>query len=83
MSQQIDAIYDSGILRPLEPLALPDQARVKVTVEPECAAESTDKLGRQKSALLARWQELDQLPQQENKDGWSARHHDEVLYGKQ
>jgi predicted DNA-binding antitoxin AbrB/MazE fold protein len=32
MSQQIDAIYDNGVLRPLVPLALPGQARVKVTV---------------------------------------------------
>jgi predicted DNA-binding antitoxin AbrB/MazE fold protein len=33
MHQQIDAIYDNGILRPLVPLMLPDKARVKVTVE--------------------------------------------------
>ena len=33
MSQQIDAIYVDGVLKPLVPLALPDQARVKLTVD--------------------------------------------------
>jgi predicted DNA-binding antitoxin AbrB/MazE fold protein len=39
MSQQVDAIYESGVLRPLEPLALPDQARVKLTIEAEAGCE--------------------------------------------
>jgi predicted DNA-binding antitoxin AbrB/MazE fold protein len=33
MSEQIDAIYDGGLFRPLVPLSLPDKARVKITVE--------------------------------------------------
>ena len=41
MSQQIDAIYDHGVFRPLEPLALPDQARVKLTVDAESAEKSS------------------------------------------
>jgi predicted DNA-binding antitoxin AbrB/MazE fold protein len=82
MSQQIDAIYDHGVLRPLEPLSLPDQTRVKLTVRAEPPPESADRLARQKAALLAAWQEIDRLPQHENKDGWSVRQHDEVLYGK-
>ena len=42
MTRQVDAIYDSGVLRLLEPLALPDQARVKVTVEAQPAIESKE-----------------------------------------
>jgi hypothetical protein len=34
MSIEIDAIYDHGVFKPLVPPALPDQARVKLTVEP-------------------------------------------------
>ncbi len=34
MSDQIDAIFDHGVFRPLLPLSLPDQARVKLTVQP-------------------------------------------------
>jgi predicted DNA-binding antitoxin AbrB/MazE fold protein len=45
MSQQIDAIYDGGVLKPLVPLALPDQARVKLTVEAQPVAGSADAAG--------------------------------------
>ena len=40
MSLQIDAIYESGVLRPLEPLALPNQARVKLTVDVQVPSDS-------------------------------------------
>ena len=33
MRQQIDAIYENGLLRPLEPLQLAEHQRVSVTVE--------------------------------------------------
>lgn len=36
MSITIEAIYEAGLLRPLEPLlALEEHARVKVTIEPQ------------------------------------------------
>lgn len=41
MSIEIDAIYDHGVFKPLVPPALPDQARVKLTVEPEPADNAT------------------------------------------
>jgi predicted DNA-binding antitoxin AbrB/MazE fold protein len=33
MTQEFDAIYENGLLRPLVPLNIPDQQRVSVTVE--------------------------------------------------
>jgi predicted DNA-binding antitoxin AbrB/MazE fold protein len=33
MNQQIDAVYDHGVFKPLVPPALPDQTRVKLTIE--------------------------------------------------
>jgi predicted DNA-binding antitoxin AbrB/MazE fold protein len=33
MSQQIDAIFDNGVLKPLVPLSLPDKTRVKIIVD--------------------------------------------------
>jgi len=33
MRQRIDAVYENGVLRPLEPLKLTDHQRVCVTVE--------------------------------------------------
>jgi predicted DNA-binding antitoxin AbrB/MazE fold protein len=39
MVHNIDAIYDHGVLRPIEPLVLPEGARVHLRVEEERAAE--------------------------------------------
>jgi predicted DNA-binding antitoxin AbrB/MazE fold protein len=33
MIHDVDAIYDQGVLRPLEPLVLPDGARVHLRIE--------------------------------------------------
>ncbi len=33
MSHDVDAIYDQGMFRPLQPLTLPDGARVRLHVE--------------------------------------------------
>jgi predicted DNA-binding antitoxin AbrB/MazE fold protein len=38
MIHNIDAIYDHGVLRPVEPLALPEGARVHLRVEEENGA---------------------------------------------
>jgi predicted DNA-binding antitoxin AbrB/MazE fold protein len=35
MTKQLEAIYEDGVLRPLEPLSLPDKQRVLVTVTDE------------------------------------------------
>ena len=32
MPKQIDAIFDGGVLKPLEPLSLPDKGRVRLTI---------------------------------------------------
>jgi predicted DNA-binding antitoxin AbrB/MazE fold protein len=33
MSRQLEAVYERGILRPLEPLLLPEHQRVRLTLE--------------------------------------------------
>jgi predicted DNA-binding antitoxin AbrB/MazE fold protein len=35
MIHDVDAIYDQGVFRPLEPLVLPDGARVHLRIEQE------------------------------------------------
>jgi predicted DNA-binding antitoxin AbrB/MazE fold protein len=38
----VDAIYENGVLRPIQPLALKEQEQVRVTVEPKTSwAERT------------------------------------------
>jgi len=34
MTRKVPAVYEQGVLKPLEPLALPEGQRVTVTVEP-------------------------------------------------
>jgi predicted DNA-binding antitoxin AbrB/MazE fold protein len=42
MKQAFEAIYENGMLRPLEPLDLPEQERVSVTVESNSDEEWLD-----------------------------------------
>jgi predicted DNA-binding antitoxin AbrB/MazE fold protein len=41
MVRHVDAIFSQGALRPLEPLALPEGARVHLSVEEETVEEKT------------------------------------------
>ena len=47
MTQHIHAIFENGVLKPLEPLHLPDQTRVKVSVEKAEGSESAEKVKAQ------------------------------------
>jgi predicted DNA-binding antitoxin AbrB/MazE fold protein len=40
MPEQIDAIYDAGVLKPIVPLSLPDKTQVKLTIEPQAIHEA-------------------------------------------
>jgi predicted DNA-binding antitoxin AbrB/MazE fold protein len=81
MTYQFDAIFDNGVIKPLEPVVLPDQSRIKVTVEAAEDTKSADAvLADQRAAFQELWAELDKLPQHQNNDGWSVRDHDKLLY---
>ena len=42
MKQTVTAIYENGLLRPLQPLNLPDQERVSVTVNSAAGEQWAD-----------------------------------------
>jgi predicted DNA-binding antitoxin AbrB/MazE fold protein len=46
MSIHLEAVYENGIFRPLQPVRLPERKRVTVTFdeEPEAAADTADEL---------------------------------------
>ena len=82
MTYHIDAIYDNGVLKPLEPLVLPDQSRVTITVESaETSAATSDVLAKQQAALDTARQAVKAMQQHRNNDGWSVVDHDKLLYG--
>lgn len=60
MIHNIDAIYDHGVIRPVEPLALPNGARVHLRVEEENGASATASEATEYKAWLdglsGRWQ---------------------------
>jgi predicted DNA-binding antitoxin AbrB/MazE fold protein len=81
MTYQFDAIFDNGVFKPLEPVVLPDQSRVRVTVEAaQSEASEHDVIAKQQAAIKELWAELAKAPQHQNKDGWSVRDHDKLLY---
>lgn len=82
MTFHVDAIYEGGVLKPLEPLVLPEQARVSLTVEATASdASESEILAKQKAALQEAWDEIQVREQHRNNDGWSVRDHDDLLYG--
>jgi predicted DNA-binding antitoxin AbrB/MazE fold protein len=85
MSQPIEAIYENGLLRPLEPLALPEFARVQLdvrTVERETLSPVTEaELIAQTKAHQALLASLAGVSSEQPADGWDSSRADEVLYG--
>jgi predicted DNA-binding antitoxin AbrB/MazE fold protein len=82
MVHNIDAIYDHGVFRPIEPLAMPEGARVRLRVEDEKngAEQPTVKpAGGQLPTLLERLKDfvgvIDDLPED------SSTNLDHYLYG--
>ena len=78
MQTTIQAVYENGSLRPLEPLRLAEGARVEITVTPlEAGEEATE--AQQAAEMLAA---IAALPL-ESDDSFSNRDHDEMLYGEE
>ena len=89
MSEDIRAIFDNGVFRPLEPLEIPDGTFVSVHVESDTHDNTTTstsahvELSKQQTALQAMFQAVDRLPQIPRNDNLSGRNHDKILYGVQ
>jgi hypothetical protein len=57
MVHNIDAIFDNGVLRPIEPLLLPEGTRVHLRVEEEIGSQSsTPAYSNWLDGLAGRWQ---------------------------
>ncbi len=85
MSREFDAIYDRGVFRPLEPVNLPDQAKVHLQVQdtPAAADSTADELSQQQLAMRELLDWLSSRPLEPAGEPFSARDHDQVLYGWQ
>lgn len=83
MTFQTDAIYEGGVLRPLEPLNLVERERVSLSISTASEkAASDDEAARQRSILLAYVAKVESRPDDTPQDGFSNRDHDRLIYGK-
>jgi predicted DNA-binding antitoxin AbrB/MazE fold protein len=83
MSQEIRAIYENGLFRPLDPVSLSEHDVVSLVVSGasqhlEGGADAA--LDLQRQALREMFDEADSLPL-ENPERFSGADHDAVLYG--
>ena len=87
MSQDIDAIYEDGVFRPLQPLAIPDGMRVQIHVDAAdaelagSAHENAETIQRQREALTQLRSKMAVLPCHAPQDGLGGADHDQILYG--
>jgi predicted DNA-binding antitoxin AbrB/MazE fold protein len=92
MVHHVHAIYDAGVFKPLEPLALPDQSRVTITVDvvephadaglPTTEDEIRALVAEQREAARELSAKLASLPDLSPDDGFTSADHDKVLYGE-
>jgi len=82
MTYDVDAVFDNGVFRPLEPLAIPDGLRVHLHVERRHADDSLQDKLRRRAELDEFLRVAAELPLQSPADGFSGADHDRLLYGK-
>ncbi|MEX2168110.1 MAG: antitoxin family protein [Pirellulales bacterium] len=83
MTFQTDAIYEGGVLRPLQPLNLVEREVVSLSISTASDnAITDDEAARQRRVLLAYVTKVESRPDDTPEDGFSNRDHDRLIYGK-
>ena len=75
MTKEIEAVYEQGMIRPLQPLELPEGARLDLIVITHEQPETNGKAAK----ILA---EIAALPLEGSTDTLAGREHDSILYPK-
>ncbi len=75
MTKEIEAVYEQGMIRPLQPLELPEGARLDLIVITHEQPETNGKAAK----ILA---EIAALPLEGSSDTFAGREHDSILYPK-
>jgi predicted DNA-binding antitoxin AbrB/MazE fold protein len=83
MPQEIRAIFENGLFRPLEPVTVSDRTLVSLVVSPASTPAGVGDLEakRRRLAMQAALAAAAQLPLESPLDGFGGGRHDEVLYG--
>ena len=75
MTVEIEAVYEKGIIRPLEPLELPEGSRLDVIV----ITHEQPKTSGNAAQILA---EIAAQPLEGSGDAFAGREHDSIVYPK-
>lgn len=75
MTKEIEAVYEQGVIRPLEPLELPEGARLDLIV----ITHEQPKTNGNAAKILA---EIAALPLEGATDDFAGREHDSILYSE-
>lgn len=75
MTKQIEAVYEQGMIRPLQPLELPEGARLDLIV----ITHEEPKTNGNTAEILA---EIATLPLEGSNEAFAGREHDSILYPK-
>ena len=73
MTKEIEAVYEQGMIRPLQPLELPEGARLDLIV----ITHEEPKTNGNTAEMLA---EIAALPLEGANDAFAGREHDSILY---
>ena len=73
MTKEIEAVYEQGLIRPLQPLELPEGARLDLIV----ITHEQPKTNGNTAEILA---EIAALPLEGPNDAFAGREHDSILY---
>lgn len=83
MSQDFDAIFENGVLRPLKPVGLREHEVVVVSVTSATQAATSRAVGeRQREKLLAFAAKMESLAEDLPADDATNRDHDRIIYGE-
>jgi len=75
MTKEIQAVYEQGIIRPLQPLELPEGAQLDLIV----ISHEQTKANGNAAEILA---EIAALPLEGSTEDFAGREHDSILYPK-
>jgi len=75
MTKEIEAVYEQRMIRPLQPLELPEGARIDLIV----ITHEQPKTNGNAAKILA---EIAALPLEGSSDAFAGREHDSILYPK-
>lgn len=81
MTQLVQAIFENGVFRPLDPVHFAEHERVSLVIESTVEVANENVIARQREALGKLRAEMNALPASAPVDGLGGADHDAILYG--